>query len=141
VIERTDVKKLSLAEIPELPGYLPVSRIAADYGVHKGTVYYMIYQQAAFQHVFKVSMGADDPRPLIVILESEVRSVFAERERHAKLMATPTLAQQLAAWNRRIKDWGRSIDWTETAIHVSGPASLSLTAAYQREHPGDPRPE
>jgi hypothetical protein len=135
------VRKLTLAQIPELPGYIPVARIAADYGVHKGTIYYMIYHQAAFRHVYKVSTGMDDPRPLIVILESEVREVFAARERKAKEIRQLTPAQQVQQWNRRVKQWGRDIGWEKTPILLSGPPSVPLVTAYLEEHADDPRPE
>lgn len=135
------MKKLTLADIPELPGYLPVARIAADYGVHKGTIYYMIYHQAAFRHVYKVTTGVEDPRPLIVILESEVRSVFAERERRANEARELTPAQQLNVWNRRVKQWGRDTAWDRTPILTAGPPSVPLTAAYLDAHPDDPKPE
>lgn len=133
-------KKLTQDEIPELPGYLPVAAISARYGVHKGTIYYMIYHQRLFRHVYKISTGVDDKRPLLLILEQEVDAVFAARVQSAATVKNLSAAQLLQQWNRRVKQWGTDQGWTDTRIFPSGPPNKALVEAYLADNPEDPSP-
>jgi hypothetical protein len=136
-------KKLSIDEIPELPGYMTLAAIAEKYSVSKSTVYYMIMGQRLFRTVVKVTKGSDeagkgDKRPMLLIKTSEVEKVFAERSFR---VVTAETSERLKEWNRRIKQWGRTSGWSETAIHVAGAPPRILVDAYLAEHPDDQRPE
>lgn len=123
-------------EVPELPGFIPVAAVSERYGVHKGTIYYMIFSSKRFKTVFKVTRGAEDQRPVLLLDENEVRKVMAERQRDAD-SENP---KELAAWNRRVKDWGRAGGWHQTPISISGPPQLALVEQYLKAHPEDVKP-
>lgn len=141
-------RKLSIDDIPELPGYLTVAAISAKYKVHKGTVFYAIMYQGLFPEgtVYKVGKGKGDAegerngRPLILVEEKQADKVFTERAETLKKI-TPEYTNHLVEWNRRVKEWGHEIGWNETPIRVMGPPTQQLVAAYLGAHPDDPRPE
>lgn len=130
---------MNINDIPELPGYMTVNRVAALLGLSKASVYYKIYDQKAFKHVYKVSGRDNDQRPVLLLLESEVKAVVAEEQRKAEQQP---LRVRLHAWNMRVKEWGRSTGWGGgVPIHKSGMAHKDLVRDYVKEHPEDPRPE
>lgn len=133
-------RRLEVKDIPELPGYLTVAAVSERYGIHKGTVFYMIYNSRRFENVYKVSKGktngTEDQRPLLLLLEEEVKTVMADRGLTEQAGPNSTLA----AWNRRVKDWARSIGWTQTPIEVKGPPQRALVAEYLKANPDDIKP-
>lgn len=130
---------MKIEDIPELPGYISVSRVAAKFGMTKASIYYKIYEQGAFRHVYKVTGSDDDQRPVLLLLESEVEQVYrAEKERENYV----PLRERTHAWNKRVKQWGRDSKWGGgVPIHAAGQAHRDLQLAYVKAHPDDPRPE
>lgn len=142
--------RITIDDIPELPGYMTLAAIAAKYKVDKGTVRYMILAQNAFKTVCKVTKGGlqeddKDKRPLLLISSAEVEEVFAERKKlndqlKQQRLLNPGRSEDVIAWNRRVKEWGRSIGWTQTPISIAGPPNQTLIVAYVKRHPDDVRP-
>jgi hypothetical protein len=132
---------MTINDIPELPGYITVAAVADKYGLSKGMVYYLLYTKQAFGRPYKVSRGASDERPLILLDTREVDQIMegrkAEMIEHDRASAP---AEDLRQWNLRVKDWGRSTGWDTTRISVSGQPGKQLVAAYQATHADDPRP-
>lgn len=135
-------RQLTWDEVPTLPGYLTVGQISAMYGVHKHTIYYMVFETKRFQHVYKVTSevpgGERDHRPVLMILAEEVKRVMEEREKAES--SSPDMVKQLTQWHRRVKAWGRDTGWTQTPITPSGPPHLQLQAAYLQANPDDRKP-
>lgn len=129
---------MKLEDIPPIPGYVSVARTAKILGMTKASVYYKIYDQDAFKRVYKLPGAEDASRPVLLLLESEVREV-AEREAAAR--PRDPAREALAAWNKRVKDWGRTTGWSVTDIRAPGQPHLSLQAAYIAANPDDVRPE
>lgn len=135
--------RITIDEIPELPGYMTLAAIAAKYKVDKGTVRYMILNQNVFSTVCKVTKGGltdKDKRPLLLISSGEVEQVFAARAKFKAEQPDPARKQEVIEWNRRVKQWGRSVGWTQTPISSAGPPNQTLIVAYAKRHPDDPRP-
>ncbi len=129
---------MKIGDIPELPGYLTVYRVAKLFGLSKASIYYKIYEQQAFKHVYKIPGSENDQRPVLVVLESEVHQVLAQERARA---AQEPLRVRLNAWNKRVKDWGRATNWGDgVPIHKSGMAHKSLVEDYLAANPNDPRP-
>lgn len=131
---------MKLSEIPVLPGYISVARAARLLNMNKVSVYYKIYEQDAFRTVFKLAGAHDESRPVILLLEAEVKAVAA-REQHEAETFAPALRERLNAWNKRVKAWGLSTGWSDGTIHVAGAPSRPLQTAYLEANPQDPRPE
>jgi hypothetical protein len=129
---------MKLELIPPIPGYISVARAAKILGMAKASVYYKIYDQDAFNHVYKLPGADDSARPVLLMLESEVRSV-AERERAQR--GEGEAKERLRVWNQRVKVWGRAGGWASSEISTFGQPSLLLQGAYLQAHPQDPRPE
>lgn len=125
-------------DIPELPGYLTVSAVAKMFGIQKESVFYKIYSQGAFKHVYRVGSLEETQRPVLLLLESEVKQVFkAERDS----VRVHTSRELLNSWNKRVKDWGRVTQWNGAEIKINGRPQQELVAAYLAANPADPRPE
>jgi hypothetical protein len=134
--------RLTVDDIPELPGYTTVAALADKYGVHKGTIYYLLYNKEAFQRPYKVSRGLKDERPLILLEEKNAYEVMERRGTElAAQRRVSGSAEELKHWNRRVKNWGREIGWTTTRISESGQAGKLLIEAYLQTHPEDVRPD
>jgi hypothetical protein len=135
-------RRLDVKDIPDLPGFSTVAQIAAKWSVHKGTVFYMILHQLAFPEgsVYKVSKGKEDQRPLILVKTDVANEIMGRRAETLKKIS-PTYSGDVGAWNRRVKEWGKSVGWTETAIRTMGPPTQLLEDAYVQQFPDDPRPE
>ncbi len=132
---------LNVEDIPELPGYSTVAAVSERYGVVKGTIYHMLFEQGKFKHVYKIRKGGNggETKPLLMLLDAEVERVFADR---SKLPVNdPELSRRRTEWSKRVKNWGREVNWTQTPIAVSGPPPAVLVAAYVQANPRDPRPE
>lgn len=129
---------MKLEDIPEMPGYISVARAARIFDMTKASIYYKIYEQEKFKHVYRLGGGDEESRPVLLLLESEVRQVAA---REAEEAAVVPLKDRLNAWNKRVKDWGRRTGWSATEIHVAGQPDLKLQAAYLAATPQDVRPE
>lgn len=135
-------RRITVEDIPELPGYITITALASEYGVAKGTIYYLLYNKQAFHRPYKVSRGLKDERPLILLEEKDAHTVMKQRESEmAQQNRVSGSAEELKHWNRRVKDWGRQTGWTETRISDSGQAGKLLTLAYLQAHPEDPRPD
>lgn len=133
--------RINYEDMPDLPGYWTVARVSAEYGMSKEGVRNMVWAQKLFPGACKVTWGEPgDPNPKIILLlpEQEVRKVFARRT--AAREQGPSLAKQINAWNRRVKDWGRVNSWAQTPIRVSGAPHKLLAEAYLEANPADPRP-
>lgn len=128
---------MKLEEIPPIPGYISVARTAKILGMTKASVYYKIYEQNAFKTVFKLPGSEDESRPVLLLLESEVRRVGV-REAEERTMVP--LKERLAGWNTRVKTWGSDNGW-QTPIHRAGQPPKALQEAYLSAHPEDVRPE
>lgn len=125
-------------EIPELPGYMTVATVARIFGIEKESVFYKIYEQGAFQHVYKVGPPEETRRPVLLLLESEVRRVFSTERASVPMHTSRTLLKE---WNKRVKAWGRETGWTETPIADAGRPPKALVQAYLEANPEDTRPE
>jgi hypothetical protein len=132
----TDQATWQADQFPELKGYLSVARVAELFGMKKASIYYKIYEQRRFKQVFRVPGATDDARPVLVLLESEVRQVLAEEQANAE----PSPQQRLTEWHRRVKAWGRDNGY-ELKIHAAGKPLLEICEAYERANPQDPHPE
>lgn len=128
--------KLTVQDIPELPGYMTVADIAERYGINKGTVYHMIYESQRFKTVFKISKGGTNQRPMLLVSESEVMKAFAGRT----VVTDPQQVVKVGEWNKRVKQWGLDTGWTQTPIFPSGPPQISLVEAFVKANPDDVRP-
>jgi hypothetical protein len=128
-------------EIPELQRYITVAALAEMYEVDKGTIYYMLYNQSAFSRVYKVMKGVNDERPLILLNRLNAVAVMDERKKRLEAGGPrASTAQEQREWNRRVKDWGHSIGWSESRISRQGRPGQQLVDAYLRENPDDPQP-
>lgn len=135
-------RRTTVDDIPELPGYTTVAALASEYGVAKGTIYYLLYTKRAFERPYKVSRGLSDERPLILLEEKNAHEVMKKRgtemAEHNRVSGN---ADEVKHWNRRVKNWGREIGWTTTRISDSGQAGKLLVEAYLEAHPEDVRPD
>lgn len=133
--------RLELRDIPELPHYISVAQAAAVFGISKTSVYYMIYDQGLFEVVYRIGGDPEDPsglneRPFLLLLKAEVSRV--KKAKDAAAQAGPPLLVRVKEWNRRVKEWGK-----ENGFGPSSPAGRPnrlLVAAYNENHPDDPRP-
>lgn len=105
-------------DIPELPGYLTVQAVGKLFGIAKESVFWKIYTQKAFQHVYKVGSPDETQRPVLLILEDEAHKVFKQEQ--LSRVREDTDAEKLNAWNKRVKQWGRDTGWDTMPIRVSG---------------------
>src|SRR3954469_18984974 len=128
---------MKLEDIPELPGYISVARAARIFDMTKASIYYKIYEQEKFKHVYRLGGVDEESRPVLMLLESEVRQVAKAELDEADIVP---LKERLNAWNKRVKQWGRETGWTATEIHVAGQPDLKLQGAYSAANPGDARP-
>lgn len=129
-----DVERpLTSADIPRLPGYVTIPEAAEILGITRTTMYYKIYEQRAFRTLFRVGDPEEGRRPIVLLLETEVRDL-ARREAELAVH-TP---DPLNAWNKRVKDWARGNGMT---VHVAGQPSMQLRTAYVAAYPQDPRPQ
>jgi hypothetical protein len=135
-------KKLKLDDLPELPGYITVGKAAEKYGVHKGTIYYMIFNSQKIRSAHRVLKGGGDPRPIIVVSKEEVDRVMTQRAAsgEADVPVVSDLPAQKSEWNRRVKAWATQIGWTQTTIKTFGPAPRPMVEAYLAANPEDPKP-
>lgn len=134
-------RRLTIEDLPELPGYITVGGLAERYSVTKETIYYLLYDKKVLTRSYKISKGVEGGRPLIMIEERQGDEVLQARQKelaeHGKTTGTP---EQLREWNRRVKDWGRKTDWQLTQIRDSGQPGIALQHAYIEANPDDPRP-
>jgi hypothetical protein len=136
---------LTMADIPELPGYVSVSRAAAIFGFSKPSIYYKIYEQGSFRHVYRIKGADDETRPVLVLLESEVLAVKEAEDAAAMPVGEADLpyAKRLTRWHRRVKKWGLDAatgSAVAQSINYRGFPTLQLQAAYLAAHPEDPKP-
>jgi len=133
--------RLTMEDLPELPGYTTAGALADRFGVSKETIYYLVYDKKALNRVCKISKGVEGGRPLMLIEERHgdevMRARVRELEEKGKSTGTP---EQLRDWNRRVKDWGRETNWQLTQIRDSGQPGIALQRSYLEAHPDDPRP-
>jgi hypothetical protein len=132
-----DQEPLTIEQIPQIPGYLSVAQAAEIFGYAKESIFYKIYRQRAFNHVYRVGDTSPGSRPVLVLLEAEVREVKARED--AASTEEP-FKSRLRSWNRRVKQWGVDNNWTQNVIHKSGQPHIDLQAAYEKAHPDDLRP-
>lgn len=129
---------MTLLEFPEIPGYISVARTAKIFGFSKASIYYKIYTQRAFQHVYRLGGAGEGTRPVLLLLESEVRAVKAAEDAAA---AVVPFKDRLNAWHKRVKEWGKAQPQLFSGpIHTAGQPHLDLQTLYLDHHPGDPRP-
>ncbi len=132
---------MNIDDIPEFPGYLGVSRVAQLFGITKTGVYYKIYDQRVFRHVYKVAGNEDGQRPTLMLWEPEVMEVLKRETDEREKRGVP-LRDRVSAWNKRVKQWGRDTGWNNGAhIHDTGRPHNDLVSAYLASNPDDPRPE
>lgn len=132
--------RLELSEIPELEGWVSVTKAAKLMGLSKPSIYYMIHDQGLFNGVRRIGGDPMDPsgikeRAYLLIPQEEVERVQAERQ--ARAAKEPPLHVQINNWNTRLNDWGRA-----NGFHVTttGRPTNALVEAYVEAHPLDPRP-
>src|ERR1700755_2723471 len=113
----TDKKILTATDLPELPGYMTVQAAADLFGFAKASIFYKIYEQQVFKHVYRIGSVEETKRPVVVLLESEVRQVKAREDAEA---AQIPYHMRINAWNKRVKDWGRATNWRATEINIQG---------------------
>lgn len=125
-------------DFPELPGYLTVAAVAKLFDITKESIFWRIYHMKTFKKVYRIGSKEETKRPVIVLDEAEVMEVLA-RERH--LVPEPESdKQELIAWHRRVKDWARANNWTQTPIQPQGRPAHAMIIAYVAANPADPRP-
>jgi hypothetical protein len=134
-------RRLTIEDLPELPGYITAGALADRYGVTKETIYYLLYEKKVLTRSCKISKGVEGGRPLILVEERQGDEVMIarkkEKEERGRSTGTP---DQLREWNRRVKEWGRQTNWLLTQIRDSGQPGIALQHAYLEAHPEDPRP-
>lgn len=140
----TLVRMASPWDYPQLPGYMTVAQVAKLWGTSKENIFYKIYNQQKFKHVYRVGENEDETkRPMLMLLAAEVREVY-EREQREKQEGKPlTVAQQRAAWFGRVRVWGREQGWrskTGSPVYDSGPLHRDLMDDYLKAHPDDAEP-
>ena len=129
---------MKIEDIPTMPGYVSVARAAKIFGMSKASIFYKIYEQEAFRHVYRLAGAEDHARPVLLLLESEVYQVAAREREEAR---TESFRARLNHWNKRVKQWGRETGWTRTEIHTAGQPHRLLQQAYLAVHPDDRRPD
>lgn len=127
------MERLTIADIPALPGYLSVHDAATVFNVTKTTIRLWIYTRV-FTGVVKIGNDAEDARPRLLIPTGEVERVLAETNQVEQRRAERDVPRE---WNRRVKQHFRS---KGGRANEAGPPTREMVKMYEADHPEDPRP-
>ena len=140
----TPNQRLTLEEIPELPGYMSVTQAAKAFGVTKQGMYWRIYDAQMFKAVCRVGGNEEDERPFLLLSINEVEQLLrAEREQtpeQAEAQAKREHAHRVNEWHKRVKAWGRQTGFNDGRIAAQGRPPKALVDAYLSAHPDDSKP-